>query len=354
MKVCILGSGLTSLALAKTLVNLGIKVDIIYRNNQISKDGNRTLAISKSNIEFFCKNILDIKNFLWNINKIEIYSEKLNNEKILDFGLENEQLFSIVKNHEIFDLLLFKLRNNKLVNFRNKDNCNFIKNYKLVINCDFTNPLTKKFFYNKLEKDYDSRAYTSIIRHKKISNNVAYQTFTFKGPMAFLPISKNETSVVYSVRGNEQIDLSSLIKKFNKKYEILEISKETNFKLKSLNLRTYYNKNILAFGDLLHKLHPLAGQGFNMSIRDIRELSEIIKTKLENGLDFDSSICIDFEKNVRHKNYIFSNSIDFVYEFFNFENKIDTKIFTKSLKFIGNNEIMKKFFIKVADKGIEI
>ena len=55
MKVCILGSGLTSLALAKTLVNLGIKVDIIYRNNQISKDENRTLAISKSILNFFAR-----------------------------------------------------------------------------------------------------------------------------------------------------------------------------------------------------------------------------------------------------------------------------------------------------------
>ena len=47
-----------------------------------------------------------------------------------------------------------------------------------------------------------------------------------------------------------------------------------------MSMRSYYYKNILAFGDLLHKLHPLAGQGFNMSIRDINELSKIIKKKL--------------------------------------------------------------------------
>ena len=82
MKVCILGDGLTSLALAKALVNKGISTDIFLTNNNKKKDKSRTLGISKSNIEFFNKNILNIEKFLWDINKIEIYSENLNNEKI--------------------------------------------------------------------------------------------------------------------------------------------------------------------------------------------------------------------------------------------------------------------------------
>ena len=44
-------------------------------------------------------------------------------------------------------------------------------------------------------------------------------------------------------------------------------------------------KIILAFGDMLHRFHPLAGQGFNMSIRDIKEILKIIKKRLDNGLD---------------------------------------------------------------------
>ena len=52
----------------------------------------------------------------------------------------------------------------------------------------------------------------------------------------------------------------------------------------------------MAFGDLLHKLHPLAGQGFNMTIRDIKIFLELIKFKIKNGLEIDSSICLDFEK----------------------------------------------------------
>ena len=84
------------------------------------------------------------------------------------------------------------------------------------------------------------------------------------------------------IKKNENI--RTIIKDKNFKYKIRNIEKINSFELKSLNLRSYYHNNILAFGDLLHKVHPLAGQGFNMTIRDIKILLEIIKKKLDVGL----------------------------------------------------------------------
>ena len=69
-------------------------------------------------------------------------------------------------------------------------------------------------------------------------------------------------------------------------------------------------------------------------------------------LNLDNSICSEFEKQNKHKNYIFSNGIDLIYEFFNFENKINSNILSKSIKLFVNNKISNKFFTKVADKGI--
>ena len=66
------------------------------------------------------------------------------------------------------------------------------------------------------------------------------------------------------------------IYKFNTKYEITKIGTISKFGLSSSNLRNYYKSNILAFVDLLHKVHPLAGQGFNMSLRDIICFSKLI------------------------------------------------------------------------------
>ena len=119
-------------------------------------------------------------------------------------------------------------------------------------------------------------------------------------------------------------------------------------------MRTYYHKNILAFGDLLHRLHPLAGQGFNMTIRDIRDLSKLIEFKFNNGLELDNSICEDFQNITKHKNYLFSSGIDFIYEFFNFESKMNNNIISKSVKLIGKNKFLNRSFKNIANKGLEI
>ena len=101
MNVCILGNGLTSLTLAKSLVNKGIYVDIISNNKKDKTNSDRTIGISKINLDFFNKEILDINKISWNINKIEIYSENLNYERILNFQNNDQKLFSVIRNYEL-------------------------------------------------------------------------------------------------------------------------------------------------------------------------------------------------------------------------------------------------------------
>ena len=66
-----------------------------------------------------------------------------------------------------------------------------IKNFGLVINCESSNILTKKFLKLKIYKNYNNIAFTTIINHSKLKNNVATQIFTDYGPLAFLPLSKS-------------------------------------------------------------------------------------------------------------------------------------------------------------------
>ena len=103
---------------------------------------------------------------------------------------------------------------------------------------------------------------------------------------------------------------------------------------------------------MLHRVHPLAGQGFNMTIRDLRILSEIIKEKIELGIQLDTSVLIEFEKKTKDKNFIFSKAIDLIYEIFNFDKKIKNKNFSKTLKTIGKNKNFNDYLIKLADLGI--
>ena len=109
MKVCIIGKGLISLTLAKTLINKGISVDVFFGAPVKTIDKSRSLGISKTNIDFFNKNITNINKFLWKINKIEIFTKNLKNEKVLNFENQN-QLFSIIKNYELYDHLFKELK----------------------------------------------------------------------------------------------------------------------------------------------------------------------------------------------------------------------------------------------------
>jgi 2-octaprenyl-6-methoxyphenol hydroxylase len=357
MTVCILGNSLTALTLAKALVNCEIDVDLISNKKNYKINDSRTIGISKNNVDFFNNNIINIKKLIWNIKTIEIYSENLKREKLINFKKKDNQLFSIIKNYKLYQLLHKDLSKSKFFKskFSTKENLSFLNKYELLINCDPINFITKRYFSKKISKEYNSTAYTSIISHDEIINDTAVQIFTKRGPLAFLPISNKKTSIVYSVYNSndqEKENISELIKDKNFNYKIKKVENINSFELKLLNLRSYYHNNILAFGDLLHKVHPLAGQGFNMTIRDIKILLQIIKKKLDVGLSLDSSVCSEFQKEIKHKNFIFSNGIDLIHEFFNVERKTRTDFLSKSVKFIGNQPSINKMFTKIADKGV--
>ena len=153
---------------------------------------------------------------------------------------------------------------------------------------------------------------------------------------------------------NKKENIKKFIKKYNFKYKIKKISKIKSFELKSLSLRSYFHNNILAFGDLLHRIHPLAGQGFNMTIRDIQILLNIIENKKNLGLPLDSSVNLELEKRIKHKNFIFSNGIDLIHEFFNLERKMNSNILSKSVQLVGKNQSINRLFTKIADVGVTL
>ena len=357
MKVCILGDGLSGLTLAKALVNQNIYVDILSQKKHLKLNQSRTLGISKSNTDFFNNNIIDIENLLWKLKKIEIFTDNLKNEKLLNFENNSEQLFSIVKNYDLYKILEKNLSKSKYFKkkIHNNQDLSFINKYELIINCNYFHAVTKKYFSKKIIKKYHSFAHTTTIKHEEILNDTAIQIFTKKGPLAFLPISNNETSVVYSVHNKidkKKENIEELIQAYNFKYKINNIEKIDRFELKSLNLRSYYHNNILAFGDLLHRIHPLAGQGFNMTIRDIKIITNIIKNRADLGLPLDSSISYEFENYLKHKHFIFSNGVDLIHEFFNIERKTKNNILSKSVQFLGKISSVNKIFTKIADKGV--
>ena len=161
---------------------------------------------------------------------------------------------------------------------------------------------------------------------------------------------------VYGIKTESFNDLiSDKIKEFNPSYKIFSHEKIEKFKLTLKLPKKYYYKNILFFGDSLHSIHPLAGQGFNITIRDMKELSKIVDEKINLGLQIDKKIFLDFESKTKSLNSIFSLGIDFIYEFFNLNKKlIPTSISQKFFSFIEKNEDIKSLGIKFADKGLRL
>ena len=286
MNVCLIGDGLISLTLAKTLINKKIKVFMYYKNNKKTPDESRTIGISSDNLNFIQKEIIKInKSHIWEINKIEIYQDPNKQKKILNFKKSKKKLFSIIKNNDFYKLLINNLKKNnrfKKIEIKKKSFYSEIINnqkFDLIINCDGNNWISKKYFYKKIFKNYISTAYATIINHEKKNNQKAIQIFTKYGPIAFLPISKSQTSVVYSIKNKSinnkrltEIEFKKLIFENNKEYKIRSINKSQTFKLSLKILRNYYYKNIIAFGDMLHQIPPVSGQGFNMALRDIKVL----------------------------------------------------------------------------------
>ena len=361
MKVCLIGNGLTTLSLGKNLINKKIKV-FNYTTDNKTKARTRTIGISKDNLDFFNKEIIQLKkNMTWNIKKINIYTEKYKGQKIFNFEETKKNLFSMFKNNEVEEYLEKNLKKNKLfkkILIKNDQSLKKVvnMNFDLIINCDANNIITEEFFFRKINKNYNSKAFTCIIEHKKILNNTASQIFTKIGPMAFLPISNYETSVVFSANIKEKKltdkEILKFIKFYNYKYKILNLSKIEKFDLSFSLSRNYFYKNVLAFGDVIHRVHPLVGQGFNITIRDIKILSQLIQKRMDLGLHLDNSIFQEFENKTKHLNYVYTSAIDFVYEFFKLDNKINNNISKELFKLVNKNKNINNFFSKYANEGL--
>ena len=359
MNICLVGNSLTNLVLANILVSRKIRVDLYFTSKKLKKFKDGTLGISEKNINFLKENAITLEKIIWPIKKIGIYNEKNLKKNILEFSNGNRNCFSILKNDDLYQILKKKLKKNYFFKQKQIKNkfilSNVLNEYDLVINSEQNNYLSKKYFSKRFFKDYQSDAYTTTISHQKCNNKTAIQIFTKYGPLAFLPISENKTSIVFSVFKNQNLDkqkIINLIKNYNLNYKIYNLSELSKFKLKFSLLKKYFKNNLLAFGDCLHQIHPLAGQGFNMSLRDIETLVKIIDERIGLGLEMDSSISEKFEKKTKSSNFIFSSGIDFIHEFFKFDNKLKNNFSKKIFDLLRNKSSFNKYIKIFADKGL--
>ena len=359
MKICLFGKNLTNLILSQVLIKKGISVHLYYRkkNKSAKINYNRTIGLSFENIKFLKKYDIDVEKIGQKISKIFLYKNE-SEETFLKFD-NKISLFFIVKNHLLFDMVYKKLKKRKEFEESNiNKDTDYLKllkkkDFHFFVNSETNNFINKKFFFQNIKKDYKSTSYITIIDHQKLKNNTSVQIFTRRGPLAFLPISNSKTSLVYSVTDKLDInenEFKELVRKYNKFYKIKKFYNVDKFKLSFFLSKKYTYKNILSFGDTLHKVHPLAGQGFNMTVRDIKSLTDQVQKNIDLGLEL-STVILSFEKERKHNNFFFAYGIDFLHNFFEKENRFKILDNKKISETLNNSLFLKKISEKFANKG---
>ena len=132
------------------------------------------------------------------------YEKKYSKNKEIFINKNLIPLFHMIKYNDLISLIKSKIKNKKNISFKYiKEETNLLnlmnkKKSELIINCESSNILTRRYLKNAVHKNYYNKAFTTLINHKKIKNNKAIQIFTKYGPIAFLPLSDELTSIVFS------------------------------------------------------------------------------------------------------------------------------------------------------------
>ena len=388
-KICIVGAGLTGLITAIALSKLNLKIDLVTNSTNRNIKTNRTIAISQQNYNFLKE--LNFSNFskkdFWPCSGMKLYTESEENSFFEIFELDKhkkqgKEILYMVENSKIINLMMSNIKKNKLISIKKKkkildiipsgtlkslkfNNDEDVAKYNLIIICTGNDSsLIKKIFKDEaFQYSYKETAITSILKHNSLQNNVARQIFLNNEIIAFLPISKTKTSIVWTVNKNIVNDLKKndlLLKnkiKFYAKDYLKNVKFATNFEYRDLNFsirKKYYQDRILLFGDALHVVHPLAGQGFNMTIRDLESLRKTLKSKIELGLDIGTSdILSEFSEKIKPENFIYSFGIDFLKNCFSIKSENVKKLRNNIILKLSKNNIVKDIFFNLANKGFK-
>ncbi|WP_099340925.1 hypothetical protein [Candidatus Fonsibacter ubiquis] len=385
-KICIIGSGLTALTIAYLLSKFKLRIDIVEQVSNKKKINPTKLALSQNSLDQLCsfglKNIQKKSNVVNKIHLHDSYSSiSLKND--LEFSApKKEALAYIIDSNSLFLDITKKIKFLRNINILRKDilsinENNFFnevtfknltkENYSLIVFASMNNLfLLSKFKLRKvIDKPYKEKAYVFNLFHKKIDNKLARQFFLKDGPLAFLPVSNSETSVIWSIKNNsvnEKIvnNKKDLLKFFNIHFkelfkEIILISKLQKYNLNYNFNKLIDSKTILLFGDIANKIHPIAGQGWNMTLRNIFSLIKVIKHSQNLGFEIGNDIFIKkYLNEVNSNNFIFSSLIDGVRGIFDIKNTTYASLRKNVLVNLNQNGFIKKNLIDLANKGLFI
>jgi 2-octaprenyl-6-methoxyphenol hydroxylase len=146
-----------------------------------------------------------------------------------------------------------------------------------------------------IERDYGQTAIIANITPQLPHRHVAYERFTDSGPMAVLPMTADRCAVVWTVDSRTTGDimelsddafLSRLQERFGYRLGRFErVGRRQAYPLRLVKAEESVRHRLGLVGNAAHTLHPIAGQGFNLGVRDVAVLAEVLVDALAEGRD---------------------------------------------------------------------
>jgi len=166
----------------------------------------------------------------------------------------------------------------------------------LLLGCDGAQSICRKLAKINSEKsDYGQCALIANVSTENAHNNVAFERFTETGPIAMLPLTKGRCSLVWTLTPEMALQMKILDDDgFKKQLElsfgswlgaITHVGKRDIYPLSLVQASEQVYHRMALIGNASHTIHPIAGQGFNLGVRDVVKMADIIKKSIESGND---------------------------------------------------------------------
>ena len=145
------------------------------------------------------------------------------------------------------------------------------------------------------EKRYGQTAIIANLSSERAHQSIAYERFTDTGPLALLPMSDNRLSMVWTAEDHQVADLMGLeehafLARLQDRFgyrlgRLQRIGKRVAYPLLLRQAAEQVRSRIALVGNAAHAIHPVTGQGFNLGLRDVAVLADVLVEAVKYGQD---------------------------------------------------------------------
>jgi len=170
-------------------------------------------------------------------------------------------------------------------------------------------------------RDYAQRALVAHVATERAHEDTAWQRFMPGGPVAFLPLADGRCSFVWSLPDEEAarklaLDDTAFCAELGAASDfrlgaITATTKRAAFPLRLRLAERYIAGRCVLMGDAAHVVHPLAGQGMNLGLRDVACLRRVLRDARERGSDLGAAhVLRRYERERRSENTLAARGLD--------------------------------------------